>query len=289
MSNGYEMSNVYDINEEKAWCPGCGNHVIQECIKQALLELNLMPYQVLICSGIGQAAKLPHYVSANGFNGLHGRALPPAVAAKMVNPNLNVIVHTGDGDCYGEGGNHLLHNIRRNVDITLFVHNNGVYGLTKGQASPTTEIGRKTGVQTEGVILSPLNPISLAISQNISFAARGFTGEREHLVDLMKEAIKHKGFALVDILQPCVVFNKVNTFKWYKERVYKLNEEYDYKDRINAFSKSLEWDEGIPIGVIYKTQRTPFMDGLEHLKGKPPLIERDYGPLDAQEYMKDFF
>ena len=289
MSNRYQTSSAFDINEEKAWCPGCGNHVIHECIKQALMELNFMPHQVLICSGIGQAAKLPHYVRVNGFNGLHGRALPPAAAAKMVNPNLNVIVHTGDGDCYGEGGNHLLHNIRRNVDITLFVHNNGVYGLTKGQASPTTEIGRKTGVQTEGVILSPLNPISLAISQNISFVARGFTGEREHLVDLMKEAIKHKGFALVDILQPCVVFNKVNTFKWYKERVYKLNEEYDYKDMINAFSKSLEWDDGIPIGVIYKTQRTPFMEGLEHLRGKPSLIERDYGPLEAQEFMKDFF
>lgn len=279
----------YDTPDENAWCPGCGNHIIQSCIKQALYELELEPHMVLICSGIGQAAKMPHYVRANGFNGLHGRALPPAVAAKIVNPALTVIVHTGDGDSYGEGGNHFLHNIRRNVDITHFVHNNGVYGLTKGQASPTTEMGRKTGVQTEGVLSSPMNPIALAISQDASFVARGFTGEKEHLVGLMKEAITHRGYALVDILQPCVVFNKVNTHKWYKERAYRIDDAYDHTDRVAAFAKSLEWDQGIPIGVIYKNERATFSDGLDHLRDKPALVDRDWNPANAEPFVKDFY
>lgn len=279
----------FDTPDENAWCPGCGNHSIQSCIKQALLELDMEPHEVLICSGIGQAAKMPHYVRANGFNGLHGRALPPAVAAKTVNPALTVLVHTGDGDSYGEGGNHFLHTIRRNADIAHFVHNNGIYGLTKGQASPTTERGRKTGVQTEGVLSSPLNPIALAVSQDASFVARGFAGEKEHLVGLMKEAITHRGYALVDILQPCVVFNKINSYKWYRERVYPIDGGHDATDRVAAFRKSLEWEQGIPIGVIYRNQRATFSDGLEYLQGTPSLVDRPWSPSDAEVFLRDFY
>jgi 2-oxoglutarate ferredoxin oxidoreductase subunit beta len=280
---------VYHTTDEIAWCPGCGNHVILACLKQALLELEKQPHEVLLCSGIGQAAKTPHYIRVNGFNGLHGRALPPAVAAKIVNPNLTVIVNTGDGDSYGEGGNHFLHNIRRNVDITHFVHDNRVYGLTKGQASPTSELGRKTGVQTEGAISQPLNPLALAISQDAGFVARGFTGEREHLIQLMKAAIEHSGYALVDILQPCVIFNKINTLQWYKEKVYLLPEDYDSTDQVNAFAKSLEWDQAIPLGIIYRHPKPSFMERINHLPAGRALVDKELNPKDAEKYLEDFF
>jgi 2-oxoglutarate ferredoxin oxidoreductase subunit beta len=171
-----------------------------------LLVLNKRPEEILMVSGIGQAAKLPHYIRTKVFNGLHGRALPPAVAAKIVNPELTVIVHSGDGDTYGEGGNHFIHNIRRNVDIAHFVHDNQIYALTKGQASPTTDLGQVTGIQTKGNLDQPLNPIMLALAAGASFVARGFTGRQEHLVNLMKEAISHPGYALIDILQPCGIY-----------------------------------------------------------------------------------
>ena len=206
------------INEfytrETAWCPGCGNFSILPALKKAVERLGLQPHQVLLVAGIGQAAKTPQYLSANAFCGLHGRSLPPAIAAKIANEDLTIIINTGDGDSYGEGGNHFIHNIRRNVDISHFVHDNQIYGLTKGQASPTTAIGQVTGVQVDGNINMPLNPVFLALAAGAGFVARGFTGDSEQLIDLMEKAIKYKGYALVDILQPCVSFNKVNTFAW---------------------------------------------------------------------------
>lgn len=277
--------NVFDCKEEKAWCPGCGNHMLLEGIKQALSELEKEPHEVLVCSGIGQAAKLPHYINANGFNGLHGRAIPPAAASKIVNPELTVIIHSGDGDSYGEGGNHLIHNIRRNVDITHFVHDNQVYGLTKGQASPTTLPGYVTDVQTEGVYVPSFNPIGLAISLGCSFVARTFVGEKDHMVSVMKEAIKHRGYALVDIFQPCVVFNKTNTFQWYSERVYKLDENYDPTDRVEAFRKAQETDDKIPIGIIYREDKTEYLESVKYLKDKEPLVKKKLNPDDAKEFM----
>ncbi|MFO7296519.1 MAG: 2-oxoacid:ferredoxin oxidoreductase subunit beta, partial [Clostridia bacterium] len=214
------MSNTNYVISETAWCPGCGNFNILEALKNALEILGKKPHEVLIVGGIGQAAKTPQYINTNGFCGLHGRALPAAVGAKMVNKDLTVIVHTGDGDSYGEGGNHFIHNIRRNVDITHFVHDNQIYGLTKGQASPTTDLGHVTEVQIAGNINPPLNPVLLAIALGAGFVARAFSGDKEHLTSIMVEAIKHKGYSLVDILQPCVSFNKVNTFQWYSKRVY---------------------------------------------------------------------
>ena len=217
MTKDEQNTERFKSDDEIAWCPGCGNFAILTAIKTALLELNKQPEEILIVSGIGQAAKLPHYIRTNVFNGLHGRALPPAVAAKIVNPELTVIVHSGDGDTYGEGGNHFLHNIRRNVDIAHFVHDNQIYALTKGQASPTTALGQVTGIQTKGNIDQPLNPIMLALAAGANFVARGFTGHQEHLVKLMKEAMSYPGYALIDILQPCVSFNKVNTHRWYAD------------------------------------------------------------------------
>ncbi len=282
------MSNTNYVILETAWCPGCGNFNILEALKNALEILGKKPHEVLIVGGIGQAAKTPQYINTNGFCGLHGRALPAAVGAKMVNKDLTVIVHTGDGDSYGEGGNHFIHNIRRNVDITHFVHDNQIYGLTKGQASPTTDLGHVTEVQVAGNINPPLNPVLLAIALGAGFVARAFSGDKEHLTSIMVEAIKHKGYSLVDILQPCVSFNKVNTFQWYSKRVYKLDESYDPTDKLKAMEKAMEWGDRIPIGIIYREEKPTYCDKIEFLREGPALIDR---PVDIQKikgYLNDF-
>ncbi len=253
---------------ETAWCPGCGNFAIREALAGALAELELEPHRVLICSGIGQAAKIPHYIKVNGFNGLHGRALPPALGAKVANKDLTVIVESGDGDSYGEGGNHFIHNIRRNPNIAHLVHNNQVYGLTKGQASPTSDPGMVTGVQTGGVTIPALNPLALALVLGAGFVARCFSGEKEHLKNTIKTAIEFPGYALVDILQPCPSFNKVNTFGWYKKRVY-FPEITDQEDWDAALKLAREWGERIPLGVFYLKPRPTFEASLSMLEGDP--------------------
>lgn len=278
----------FDSTDEIAWCPGCGDFSILAALKQALAELGLKPHEVLVTSGIGQAGKTPYYIHANAYNGLHGRGISGAVAAKMVNRDLVVCHHSGDGDSYGEGGNHLIHNIRRNVDIAHFVHDNQIYGLTKGQASPTTEPGHRTTLQRDGVKNDSLNPMALAVSLGCSFVARSFSGDRDHLVSIMKQAITHRGYALVDIFQPCVSFNHVNTYQWYKERVYKLDESYDPTDRIAAFEKALEWGDRIPIGVIYKEERPTFIERFPHLAKAPSLVDRKWTPEDAKVFLEDF-
>ncbi|KJU71686.1 thiamine pyrophosphate-dependent enzyme [Clostridium baratii] len=280
----------FNSNDENTWCPGCGNFAILASIKESLYELGLAPEEVVMVSGIGQAAKTPHYLKANVFNGLHGRALPPAQAIKIVNKNLNVIVTSGDGDAYGEGGNHFLHNIRRNVDIVQLVHDNQIYGLTKGQGSPTTTRGQKTSMQFDGTYTDPLNPLAVAISAGATFVARGFSGEKEHLKALIKKAINHKGYALIDILQPCVSFNKINTFKWYKDRVYKLDETYNPNDKFEAFKKAQEFgDDGIPIGVLYidETKKT-YAESHPVLESGYNLIDRQWKPTDAQKLLDEF-
>jgi 2-oxoglutarate ferredoxin oxidoreductase subunit beta len=209
------------------------------------------------------------------FNGLHGRALPPATAIKAANPALTVIAQSGDGDMYGEGGNHFLHTIRRNPDITNIVHNNMVYGLTKGQASPTSQIGFKTPVQVGGVFLEPFNPLAVAIALDASFVARAFAGDTEQTKDILKKAIKHKGYALVDIFQPCVSFNKLNTYQWFKEHTYYLKD-HDPFDRQRAFEKATQTDE-LPLGIIYISQEKPaFEENISTYQEKQtPLFRRE--------------
>lgn len=272
------MSTETFCTYETAWCPGCGNFTILECLTAALEQLGKDPSDVLIAAGIGQAAKTPQYISANAVCGLHRRSLPPAVADKIANERLTVIVDTGDGDSYGEGGNHFIHNIRRNVDITHFVHDNQIYGLTKGQASPTSVIGLKTGVQTDGNFNEPLNPILLAIACGAGFVARAFTGHREHLISLMKQAIEYQGYALVDILQPCVSFNKTNTFAWHNQRVYELDETYDCKDKTAAMQKAMEFGDRIPIGLLYRDEKNTYHQKNEVLKQGAPLLDRKTDP-----------
>lgn len=270
---------------ETAWCPGCGNFNILDSLKNALTELQLDPHDVLMVGGIGQAAKLPQYISANSFCGLHGRSVPPAAAAKIVNPNLTVIINSGDGDSYGEGGNHFIHNIRRNIDIAHFIHDNQVYGLTKGQASPTADPGTVTPVQVEGNLNIPFNPVLMAIAAGAGFVARSFSGRPEHLKEMMKQAIRFKGYALVDILQPCVSFNKVNTFAWYNQRVYELGQEHDRSDRVAAMVKSMEFGDRIPIGVLYQKEQPTFHQQHEVLKNGQILAGRKNNPALVHELM----
>ncbi|AEH61121.1 pyruvate ferredoxin/flavodoxin oxidoreductase, beta subunit [Methanosalsum zhilinae DSM 4017] len=277
----------YSNDVENEWCPGCGNFGILKAIKKALSDLDKKPHEVLMCSGIGQAGKLPHYLKCNIFNGLHGRAIPVATAAKTANHDLTVIAVGGDGDMYGEGGNHFIHNIRRNPDITLIAHDNQIYGLTKGQASPTSDIGMKTKLQPHGVVNTPFNPLSVAIALDCSFVSRGFAGDVEHLSKIIGQAIDHKGFSLVDILQPCVTFNRLNTFKWYRERVYKLDEtDHDPYNRTKAFEKALEWGERIPTGIFYRTDDKETFEDMRGL-ASTPLAYLDEN-IDISTLVKEF-
>ena len=260
---------------ETAWCPGCGNFSILNSLKTALEELGIEPNKVLMVGGIGQAAKTPQYLNTNSFCGLHGRALPAAVAAKIANEELTVIVNSGDGDSYGEGGNHFIHNIRRNVNIAHFVHDNQIYGLTKGQASPTSGEGLVTGVQTEGNLNTPLNPVLLAIASGAGFVARGFSGDSKQLVSIMKEAILYPGYAFVDILQPCITFNKVNTFAYYKNMAAPLGDDYDPTNRLEAIRMSMEVSEKIPTGILYREDKLDFHRKNGILNDGAPLIKRE--------------
>ncbi len=263
---------------ETAWCPGCGNFGILNALKHALVACELAPHQVLLVSGIGQAAKTPHYLKANVFNGLHGRGLPVAIGAKLANPELTVIAESGDGCMYGEGGNHFLAALRRNLNLTILVHDNRVYGLTKGQASPTSELGFVTKTQPQGVFAAPFNPVAVAVTMGASFVARGYAGLPEHLAGLITKAIKHRGTALIDILQPCVSFNKVNTFQWYKEHCYELADAYNPTDHALAIRTALEPEEHIPLGVIYQKDKPLFEEQFAVLKN---------GPLARQEVSRE--
>jgi 2-oxoglutarate ferredoxin oxidoreductase subunit beta len=270
-----------------AWCPGCGNFGILTALQQALVALELPPHQVLIVSGIGQAAKLPHYLKCNAINGLHGRALAVATGARLANHGLTVIAVGGDGDGYGEGGNHFLHAVRRNTDITYLVHNNQVYGLTKGQASPTSDPGFVTKTTPQGAT-TPLHPLSVAIAAEGGFVARSFSGDISHLSEVIQQAIQHRGFALVDVLQPCVSFNPRNTFAWYRERVYKVEESgHDPTDKMAAFAKAQEWDGRIPIGIIYRQER-PILEEQFPALSDGPLVRREIVPGQVKQLFGEF-
>jgi 2-oxoglutarate ferredoxin oxidoreductase subunit beta len=276
---------VFDMGEiDIAWCPGCGDYGIFTVLKRTLAELNIAPENLVMVSGIGQAAKIPHYFKCHFFNGLHGRALPPAVAIKAANPSMTVIAESGDGDMYGEGGNHFIHTIRRNPDITNIVHNNMVYGLTKGQASPTSQLGFKTPVQVAGVFLEPFNPLAVAIALDAGFVARAFIGDADRTKEIFKKAILHKGYSLVDVFQPCVTFNKINTWQWFKEHTCYLEDSYDPHDRLAAFKRAVETDK-LPLGIFYiGSDKNTFEENVGvYRDDKRPLFERqpDFARLQS--------
>lgn len=252
--------------QKVTWCTGCGNFGILAALKKTLLELDTPVDQIVLTSGIGCSGKLPHYIGGvNSFHALHGRPIPIATGIHMVNPDLKVIVHTGDGDCLGEGLGHFIHAARRNVNIAVIIHNNGVNGLTKGQFSPAAPRGytSKTSPPPPGSPMDPVNPTAQAITAGASFVARGFSGDQKMLVDLMKRAVNHKGFAVIDVLQPCVTWNRVLTWKFYNDHTYSLQEsEHDVTDRMKALEKALDDGEKYPIGVFYETEQPDLASGI---------------------------
>jgi 2-oxoglutarate ferredoxin oxidoreductase subunit beta len=273
---------------ETAWCPGCGNYAILETLTQVLNNLNRSPHEIVLVGGIGQAAKTNQYISANGFSGLHGRALPAATGIKLANQALTVIINTGDGDSYGEGGNHFIHTIRRNVDITHLVHDNQIYGLTKGQPSPTSDpcdLNHITPACNQSV---PFNPLLMAIAAGATFVARGFTGEKEHLKEIIQAAILHKGYALVDILQPCISFNKVNTYAYYKNRIQFLDQSYDPHNKMLALEKSMIFGETIPIGIFYEDNPLTYCEKKPQLFDSVPIIDKHHSPQDIEKLLESF-
>lgn len=267
------------------WCPGCGDYGIQAAIMKALVELGIERSNVVMVSGIGCSSAMPHAFNTYGIHSLHGRLLPVASGVKLANSDLTVIGIGGDGDGYGIGGNHLIHTARRNIDMTYIVINNEIYGLTTGQASPTSLIGAKTKSTPFGVVERPLNPVALAISAGATYVARGFAGNPPHLAELIKGGITHKGFALIDVLSSCVSFNSLNTYDWFRQRVYKLEDEkHDFTSMSKALEKAAEdmtTDyKKVPIGLFYKTERPTFEGMNMALKDKPALIKQQLPAME---------
>lgn len=273
------------------WCPGCGDFAIWRSLKLALAEEKQEPHESVIVYGIGCSGNMADKMRVYGFHGLHGRALPAAEGIKLANHRLPVVVIGGDGDGYGEGLSHFLHTVRGNHDLTYLVHNNAVYGLTKGQTAPTSGKGFRSNSTPAGVIEEPVNPIALAIAAGATFVARGFSADVAHLTGLLLAGFHHRGFALIDVLQPCVTFNHLNTYEYYRKRVYKLEEASGYapKDRHAAFRHALEWGDRIPIGIFYQDEERPaYHEELPQLANgarvDQPVDDADLAPLFEEFY-----
>lgn len=270
--------NITDLSgRSPTWCPGCGDYGIWAALKNTLVKLNWGMEQFVIVYGIGCSGNMTDFVKSHGFHALHGRALPSAIGLKLANHKLKVICVVGDGDCYGEGGNHFLHAVRGNHDITVIVHDNRVYGLTTGQTAPTSPKGFKSKSTPQGVIEEPVNGLGLALMQGASLVGRGFAGDVPHLSALFETALNHKGFAVVDVLQPCVTFNKINTYQFYRERVYKLEGSgYTPNNREEAFKKAVFETDKIATGVLFKTDKPAYHEQIPLLNEgslvKQPII-----------------
>ena len=273
----------YNTGFLPTWCPGCGDFGIWKSLQGAFATMGIGPDDGLAVYGIGCHGNMYDWMRMYGFAGLHGRTLPVAQGAKLANHNLPVVVVSGDGDCLGEGGNHFMHAAKRNPDITVILHDNQVYGLTTGQASPTAKPGFKTKSTPEGATDAPMNPLALAIVTGATFVARGFAGDLPGLTAIMAEAMKHKGFAVVDVLQPCVTFDKVHTYQWYRQRLYKLEQEgYAPTDKLKAIEKAMEWGDKIPLGIFYKEEK-PTSEALEPALSGEPLVNL---PLEVAHWDK---
>ena len=280
MTPSATLLKVKDFKPEvhSDWCPGCGDFGVLTALYQACAQLQIPPHNLLVVSGIGCSSNLPGFVRSYGAHTLHGRLLPFATGAKLANQEMTIIGTGGDGDGYGIGLNHFIQAMRRNIDVTYIVMNNEIYGLTTGQVSPTSETGMKTKTSPHGNLEGMLNPMALALAAGCGFVARGFSGQIKHLVALYKAGIQHKGFALIDVFSPCVTFNKLNTYQYFRERIYKLeDEEHDTGSFHAAMDKALEWDPKIPIGLFYRNpDPRPPLDSLDPALGGQPLVQQDY-------------
>jgi 2-oxoglutarate ferredoxin oxidoreductase subunit beta len=270
------------------WCPGCGDFAILNGLKGAIADAALEPSNTLVVAGIGCSSKLPHWIKCYGFHTLHGRSLPVAQGARMANHELNIIVITGDGDCYGIGMGHYMHAMRRNMRITVIIHNNQTYGLTTGQTSPTSDLGYKSKSTPLGNAEVPVNPIALGIVGGATFVARAFAGDVKHMKTVLTAAFKHNGFAVVDVFQPCVTFNKVNTYDFFKQKCYKLEDEkHDPNNKEAALKKAVEQDR-LPIGVFYEETRATY-EGMHPALVHGPLSKQDISEIDLTSALEEFY
>ncbi len=270
------------------WCPGCGDFGVVAAIEMALKRLAIPSHEVVLVSGIGCSSNLPHFLSSYGFHGVHGRVLPVAEGIRWANHGLTVIGTGGDGDGFGIGVGHFVHTMRRNVDLTYVTMDNQIYGLTTGQASPTSSLGHTTKSTPTGVIENPIDPVALALASGATYVARGFSGDVKHLVDLIANGIRHKGFAFVDVFSPCVTYNKINTFDFFRQRVYKLESAgHDPSNLVRAWERALEWGDKIPIGLFYRTER-PTYEELEEVLHAGPLARQPAGLVDPGPILDEF-
>lgn len=272
------------------WCPGCGLWVIHNALKQALINIEAKPEKTCIVGGIGCGGQMPHWINTYGIDTLHGRALPVASAIKLCNRGLKVIAFGGDGDGYGIGMGHFIHSMRRNLDLTYLVNDNMVYGLTQGQTAPTSPKGFKSKSTPFGVIEPAINPIALALTSNCTFVARGSAADLNHLTNLIEKGLRHKGFALIDILQPCVIFNKNNSFQYLRENTYKLEDEgHNPKNFKKALEKALETKSGakIPIGVFYQEERPTYEDELPQIAEKA-LVDQNIENIKIEHLLDKY-
>jgi len=286
----------YQTKDVPNWCPGCGNYGIQAALKSALAKVGVPTHELVLATGIGCGSKINHWVKCYGFEGLHGRPLPVATGIKLANPSLTVVAIGGDGDGYGLGMGHFIHSMRRNINMTYIVQDNQIYGLTTGQTSPTSSTGTKSKSTPFGAIELPVNPIQLALASGATYIARGYAGDIPHLSGLIAGALRHPGFALIDVLQPCVTFNKVNTYDFFAKRVYKLEEDKSFNvagvwldgarfgiDK--AFERAAEWDKRIAIGLFYKEERPTYEDGEVAYRGggRPADVPEEVGIEEAMK------
>ena len=269
------------------WCPGCGNFAILNTIKFALIDLDRDPSSVVCVSDIGQAGKLPMWLNVHGFHGLHGRALPFAQGVKIANPALTVLCVSGDGGAYGEGTGHFVHACRRNVALTYLVHDNSTYALTTGQASATTLPGTKTPTTPGGPLEPALNPLQLAIASGATFVARVWAGDQAHFQEILVEAIKHPGLAVIDVLQPCVIWNKVQTWQSWQARVRRLDTTLDTSDRNRAFVAAAgQWNQHIDVGIFYRERRATFESQVGNLV-ELPVATQTVTAKDIEPILQD--
>lgn len=270
------------------WCPGCGNIPLWAAFKQAAVQEDWGNHNSTIVAGIGCHGHIVNFTRMTSFEGLHGRPLPVAAGVKMANSRLNVFVFTGDGDCLGEGGNHFMHTARRNHDITVFLHDNGLYALTTGQTSPASPHGYKSKSTPDGNLDMPVQPTSLAIAAGATFVARVYANDIPKVKEMMILANKHRGFALVDILQPCETFNKLYTHKFYQENTYWLGDDYDPTNKVKAYEKSLEFGEkAIPLGVLYKAESQSYEDQIPQIQNEP-LVDKVVEKRNTEAIFKKY-
>ncbi len=287
--NTFVSNKKLNSKNAPSWCPGCGDFGIWMAFKDAAIKSAWNNSNSVLMAGIGCHGHIVNFLNISSFEGLHGRALPVASGMKMANHNLNVFVFTGDGDCLAEGGNHFIHTARRNHDLTVILHDNAVYGLTTGQTSPRSPKGFKSRSTPLGSFEEPLQPVTLAIAAGASFVARAYSGDMERLSQLIIQANAHKGFALIDVLQPCVTFNKMYSHNFYQKNTYHLPKEYDPSNKAAALEKSLEWDYNkIPLGIIYKSNAPSYEEQIPVIS-KKSLFETGVGKRDISELLQKYY